>query len=437
MFKKVRKYINELIGKEISSFCKYFDKIIYWNQLQHPVENLFLFENIENTNKSIVTHLSEIDVNKQNETRVFVFNGVFNHNYDIQGVLLELKKKCDRGDRIATVIYNPYFRWLYQLVNLLGIRKGKIPKTFITFRDLDSLAKLSGFEVLKSRPSVFSPFKFLGLGILVNWLIPAIRFLKCFSLVSISVLRPIVSSVSKPSISIVIPARNEKGNIENALKRIPDLNCEIEVLFVEGHSTDDTWSEIQRVLPLYKDKYKLSAYQQSGKGKNDAVRLGFSKASHDLLTILDADLTMPPELLGRFYNAYIEGLGDFINGNRLTYPMEGDAMRFLNHLGNVFFAKALSYVLDAPLGDSLCGTKLLSRSDYQRVLKWRNDFGDFDPFGDYELLFPASVLNFGIVDIPIRYAARTYGSTNINRFRHGIMLLKMTLIGLFRIKTGR
>ena len=145
---------------------------------------------------------------------------------------------------------------------------------------------------------------------------------------------------------------------------------------------------------------------------------------------------MPPELLGRFYDAWCRGLGDFVNGNRLVYPMEGAAMKFLNWLGNVFFAKALSSVLGARLGDSLCGTKMVTKADYERFCAWRKDFGEFDPFGDFELLFPAALLGLGIIDIPIRYRDRVYGSTNIRRFYHGWMLLKMTAIGFFRLKLG-
>jgi glycosyltransferase involved in cell wall biosynthesis len=166
------------------------------------------------------------------------------------------------------------------------------------------------------------------------------------------------------------------------------------------------------------------------------VRLGFGQATGDLLTILDADLTMPPELLGRFYDVYRTGLSDFVNGSRLVYPMEGEAMRFLNRLGNVFFAKSLSIVMGTRIGDSLCGTKLVSRHDYLRMTKWRQDFGDFDPFGDFELLFPAAVLTLGIVDVPVRYRARTYGSTNIRRFRDGWRLLKMTVAAFFKLRLG-
>jgi glycosyltransferase involved in cell wall biosynthesis len=206
------------------------------------------------------------------------------------------------------------------------------------------------------------------------------------------------------------------------------------VIFVEGHSSDGTWEEIERVRQSYGQRMLIRSARQTGKGKADAVRLGFSMATMPLLTILDADLTMPPEMLGRFYEAYVQGSGDFINGSRLLYPMEGEAMRPLNHLGNVFFARSLSYVLGIRLGDSLCGTKLLARHDYERMRAWRRDFGDFDPFGDFELLFPAAVLELGVVNVPIRYAARTYGSTNISRFRHGFELLRMTIIGFFRIR---
>jgi len=197
-----------------------------------------------------------------------------------------------------------------------------------------------------------------------------------------------------------------------------------------------SWEEIQRVATIYKNRFRIQTFQQIGKGKGDAVRLGFANASEPLLAILDADLTMPPEMLHRFYDAYCAGFGDFVNGSRLVYPMEGEAMRFLNRLGNIFFAKTLSWVLGAPLGDSLCGTKLLARHDYERMIRWRQDFGDFDPFGDFELLFPAAIFGLGIVDIPVRYLARTYGATNIHRFRHGFQLLRMTLIGFVRIKLG-
>jgi glycosyltransferase involved in cell wall biosynthesis len=279
----------------------------------------------------------------------------------------------------------------------------------------------------------------LGLGSLLNRILPAVPGLRHLSIAAVAVLRPVFrEDPSEPtSVSVLVPARNEKGNIAAALERLPDLGGPTELIFVEGHSSDGTWEEIQRVAAAYQGPHKVVALQQTGKGKADAVRLGFSQANGELLTILDADLTMPPEMLPRFVAAYREGLCDFVNGSRIVYPMEGDAMRRLNRLGNVFFAKALTWVLGVRLGDSLCGTKMVRRDDYQRMIRWREDFGDFDPFGDFELLFPASTLALGVIDVPIRYAARTYGSTQISRFQHGLMLLKMTAVGFFSVKLGK
>jgi glycosyltransferase involved in cell wall biosynthesis len=242
-------------------------------------------------------------------------------------------------------------------------------------------------------------------------------------------------STQKPSLSIVIPARNEAGNIPDALRRLPDFEgAEVEVVFVEGNSTDDTWKVIQDSVASAGGSVRVRCIQQPGKGKNDAVRAGFDVCRNDLLVILDADLTMPPEMLPRFYRAYASGHADFINGSRLVYPMEGEAMRFLNRLGNVFFVKALNLCLENTISDSLCGTKLIARRDYERLKRWRFDFGDFDPFGDFELLYFASILPLGIVDVPIYYRARTYGETNIRRFRDGWILLKMTIMAWFRIR---
>jgi glycosyltransferase involved in cell wall biosynthesis len=267
---------------------------------------------------------------------------------------------------------------------------------------------------------------------------PAVPGLRWFSLVTVAVFRPVgvAADARRPSLSVVIPARNERGNIEHALRRLPDFATATEVIFVEGHSNDGTWEEIQRLLPEWNERsgVRVRACQQTGRGKADAVRLGFSQASGDVLTILDADLTMPPELLPRFFDAYCAGLGDFVNGTRLVYPMEGEAMRFLNRLANGFFAKALSWVLEVRLADTLCGTKLMARRDYERCVAWRKDFGEFDPFGDFELLFPAAVLGLGIIDVPVAYRSRTYGSTNIHRFRDGLVLLRMALTGLMKVR---
>jgi hypothetical protein len=428
-----RRYVTGLLAAEVSTLARYYDRLIQW--LPREQDDGLLLDLADCPRKEIAAGEADLpDLTGESDQRTAVLvNGSFNHNFDIQALLIRLKGQCSRSTRLVVVLYNPYLRWLYTLANRLGIRKGELPTTFITRVDLENLAEISGFSVVRQRPVGYFPLRLLGLGSLINRVAQLIPIVRWLSLGFVVVLRPRIPSVPS-GISCVIPARNERGNIENALKRLGGLPCPIEVIFVEGNSTDQTWEEIERLAPLYSGRFRIVTLQQSGKGKADAVRLGFAAATEPLLTILDADLTMPPEMLERFYRAYCEGHGDFVNGSRLVYPMEGEAMRFLNRLGNVFFAKMLSWILEARLGDSLCGTKLLTRSDYKRILAWRQDFGDFDPFGDFELLFPAAVLALGIVDMPIRYLARTYGSTNIHRFRHGWLLLKMTAIGLLRIK---
>jgi hypothetical protein len=430
-----KKYVNAFLAGELSTLTRYYDRLIQW--LPRENDSGMLLAAMDAPVKETVGRDDPFpDLSGENEKRTAILvNGTFNHDFDIQGLLVQLRPKLSRTSRVIAILYNPYLRWLYHLANRLRIRKGELPSTFVTQIDLQNIVKVSGYEIVRQRLAVYCPWKMLGLGNAINRVLPLVPLVRWLSLTSIVVLRPLASR-SRPGISCVIPARNERGNIENAVKRFPDLGCEIEIIFVEGHSTDGTWEEIQRVAALYGGRYRIQALQQTGKGKADAVRLGFAHATQPLLVILDADLTMPPEMLGRFYEAYFQGHGDFINGSRLVYPMEGEAMRFLNRLGNVFFAKMLSAILDLRIGDSLCGTKLLTRSDYQRMAAWRSNFGDFDPFGDFELLFPAAVLGLGIVDIPVRYLARTYGETNIQRFRHGLLLLKMTWVGLFRIKMG-
>jgi hypothetical protein len=344
----------------------------------------------------------------------------------------------NRDSRIAVVLYNPYLSWVFRVVKGLGIRREKWPTTYLTHTDLRNLATLSEFEVTRVRPVVHFPFRWLGIGPLLNGLLANLPLVRWASLAEVAILRPRLAEKRSPTLSIIVPARNEQGNLAALLPRLVGFTgVDIEIVFVEGHSTDGTWDAIQQLIAAYRGPMTLKGYQQTGRGKKDAVNCGIARATKDLIAILDADLTMPPELLVRFYQAYCRGQGDLINGNRLLYQMESDAMRFLNWLGNIFFGKALSFVLSTPISDSLCGTKLFSRRHYRAMRRWYDAFGDRDPFGDFQFLFSAAAMGLGITDLAVPYRARTYGTTNILRFRDGLKLLRMTAHGLWRIKWGR
>jgi glycosyltransferase involved in cell wall biosynthesis len=224
---------------------------------------------------------------------------------------------------------------------------------------------------------------------------------------------------------VICPCRNEQGNIEQVVRRLPALGSHTELIFVEGHSRDDTLAECHRVVAANPDR-DIRVFVQSGKGKADAVRLGFSHARGDLLMILDADLSVAPEDLRQFYDAIVAHVGDFAMGSRLVYTMDPKAMRFLNLVGNRFFGALLSLLIGQPIKDSLCGTKVIWRDDYMRLAAGHAHFGDFDPYGDFDLIFGAAKLNLRIVEIPVRYRERTYGAPNINRFADGRLLLKMS-----------
>jgi glycosyltransferase involved in cell wall biosynthesis len=275
--------------------------------------------------------------------------------------------------------------------------------------------------------------RLLGLGRLVNRFLAPLPLIGNLCLRHFTVCRSLRRSAEVRSATVVIPARNERGNIEAAVKRIPRFVEPLEIIFVEGHSRDGTWEEIERVAAAYPD-YHIKAMRQPGTGKGDAVFAGFEAARGEVLMILDADLTMPPEQLPKFWDAICSGKGEFVNGSRLIYPMQQEAMRVLNLIANKAFSLLFTWLLSQRFTDTLCGTKAMRRSDYARIKAARSYFGKFDPFGDFELIFGASKLGLKAVEIPIRYASRTYGETQISRFRHGFMLLRMVLFAFMRIK---
>lgn len=306
--------------------------------------------------------------------------------------------------------------------------------TSFSMRDLAAIATLSDLDVVKAEARLISPARLFGFGRFLNRFVGTLPVINNLSLRHYTVLRsaPFESEILK-SATVVIPARNERGNIAPAIKRLPKFCEDIEIIFVEGHSSDETWEEILRVQRLHPE-IDIKAMRQPGKGKADAVFHAFDRARGDVLMILDADLTMPPEQLPKFWEAINSGKAEFVNGSRLIYPMESEAMRFLNLIANRGFSIIFSWLLNQRITDTLCGTKVISRSDYQKLKQGRKYFGDFDPFGDFDLIFGASKLNLKIIDIPVRYANRSYGETQISRFRHGVMLLQMAAFAFLRMK---
>ncbi|MFH1321425.1 MAG: glycosyltransferase [Bacteroidota bacterium] len=358
---------------------------------------------------------------------------------DVQHVFHELHKVCHPKTKIIITYYNYLWEPVIKFSEWIGIKTKTPPQNWLSQLDINNLLYLAGFDVYRTTKRMLCPVYIPLISNVFNKYIAKIPIIRFFGLNTFSFAKtlPIENKEAfkeKHSVSIVIPARNESGNIEEAVLRMPVFGKSIEIIFIEGRSEDDTWQKIQETSEKYKDKYQIKIAQQDGAGKGDAVRKGFDMASGDILMILDADLTVPPEDLPKFYEAIASGMGEFINGSRLVYPMEKQAMRLLNILGNKFFSMVFSWLLDQSFKDTLCGTKVIFHKDYKRLKANRSFFGDFDPFGDFDLIFGAHKLNLKITELPIRYRERKYGTTNISRFRHGLLLLKMCFFAARKIK---
>jgi hypothetical protein len=367
---------------------------------------------------------------------VVILSDLVNDLWDVEVVLQQLQALTRPDSRLILNFYSRVWEVPLDTTRALGLSKPLLEQNWLTVQDLDNLLRLADFEVTRRWDEILLPMRLGGLEAFANRFLARLWPLEHAALTHFVVARPSPrprNETREPLVSVIVPARNEQGNVAAIFDRTPELGRGTELVFVEGHSTDDTLATIEREMAHHPDQ-RCQLLHQTGVGKGDAVRLGFEHARGDVLMILDADLTVAPEDLPRFLEALESGKGEFINGVRLVYPMQKQAMRFFNLLGNKFFSLAFSWLLGQSIKDTLCGTKVLWARDYRRIAAQRAYFGDFDPFGDFDLLFGAAKLNLKIVDMPIRYRERTYGTTNIQRWRHGWLLLRMVAFAARRIK---
>jgi ubiquinone/menaquinone biosynthesis C-methylase UbiE len=354
---------------------------------------------------------------------------------DIDGTLRLINRFCAPSTRVVISYYSHLWEPVLKTAEAVGLRRKQPKINYIATTDFLNLMDLADFEVISREQRQLLPQHWFGLGPFINRFIAPLPAIRKLCLRTYLVGRPVrLFPERKFSASILIPCRNERGNIENAILRMPRFGSAQEILFVEGNSNDGTFEECERVRDAYKGDWDITVLKQEGRGKGDAVRKGFAAAKNDVLMILDADLTMPPEALPKYHTVIESGKADFVNGTRLIYPMEDDAMRPLNFIANRFFAYMFSYLVNTRLTDTLCGTKALLRKDYETLAKERSYFGNFDPFGDFDLIFGAAKQNLKIIETPIHYKARTFGETQISRFRDGWLLLKMVWFAYRKLK---
>jgi SAM-dependent methyltransferase len=379
-------------------------------------------------------YVDDIENPELNETFDYIIlSDTIGSLWDAQQAIHNIYRLCHSQTRIIISHYNFLWEPLFKLLESLKLKQKQPNQNWFSNKDVVNLLELENYQVIKTERKIFLPVYIPLLSFIFNRFLFNLPLVNHLNIVSLIIARPLLNEVVQASVSIIIPARNERGNIENAIKRTPMFGTAQEFIFIEGHSSDNTYEEIERVQAAYPAK-DIKIMRQTGKGKGNAVREAFDAAGGDILMILDADLTVSPEELPKFYDALCQKKGEFINGCRLVYPMDKNAMRFLNLLGNKFFGWFFSYLLSQQLKDTLCGTKVLFRNDYEVIKANRSYFGDFDPFGDFDLLFGAAKQNLKITEILIRYKDREYGSTQISRFKHGLLLIKMSFFAAKKIK---
>jgi len=379
--------------------------------------------------------LNNTNITSKRKYEYLVLDNIIGKTDDIQYLLSRLKANCSGDTKLVISYYNHLWEPILKLASLLGIREKDVSQNWLNNDDIANLLYLSGYDVITKQKRLLLPIYLPFISRFVNTWIAPLPLINNFCLTTWVIATPILKQSKELSASIVVAAKNEEGNIPKIIPRIPKFCKKIEVIFVEGNSSDMTWDAIQKeIKKTHKNVTSISAFKQKGKGKGDAVRLGFSKAKGDILMILDADMTMPPEDLPKFYGAIISGKGEFINGSRLVYPMDRLAMQFLNKIGNRTFSLLFTWILGQRFTDTLCGTKVIKAKHYKLITKNRRFFGDFDPFGDFDLIFGAVKQNLKVVEIPVRYKERVYGSTNISRVKHALLLFRMTWMAYRKFK---
>lgn len=406
-------------------------------------------------NNGLHSHLnfqvSDIEMLGMDETFNYILmSDVVGDLNDVWQAFRNVRNVTDEKSRVVITYYNTLWEPILTIGEKLGLKMPQPVQNWLSPGDIKNLLDLNGFEVIREGQELILPKNIFFISFLINSFFSHFPIIKKLGLTNYIVAKKIkqpLASQKNISVTVLIPCRNEKGNIRTAIERMPEIGSHTEILFVDGNSNDGTVEEIEKIISEYKDKdikliHQISPDSDVGGnhglmlslGKGDAVRKGFDAAEGDVLIILDADLTVPPEELPRFYDAIIEGKGDLINGTRLVYPMEKEAMRFLNILGNKFFSMLFSWILGQRIKDTLCGTKVITKENYKKIAENRWFFGDFDPFGDFDLLFGAAKQNLKIIELPVHYKERQYGEIKIERFKHGLILLKMSFFALFKLK---
>jgi hypothetical protein len=362
-----------------------------------------------------------------NETFDYV---VFSHLFDTVDLLSALRRmhRVSASDtRIIIHTYNHLWQPILELAGKLGLRSPCVEPNWLTEQDVRGFLELAGFEVLRTHRILLCPKWIPLISWICNEVLVALPGIRRLAMIKMMVARPkpLPRNPSEVSVSVIVPCRNERDNVGPAVQRIPDMGKHTEIIFCDDASSDGTGDEVRRLIRENPHR-DIRLVNGPAICKAENVWTGFREARGDVLMILDGDLTVMPEELPYFFDALVSGSGEFINGSRLVYPIQQNAMKAGNMIGNKVFSWLFSYLLDQRIKDTLCGTKVLWRKDWFRVKQFVGTWGMKDLWGDYDLLFGASRLHLRIRDVPVHYQERVYGITKMTRvFANGMRMLRI------------
>jgi SAM-dependent methyltransferase len=344
---------------------------------------------------------------------------LFDHIFDTVDILHAFERvraHCHAGTELIIINYNHFWQPILELATKLGLRSRFVEPNWVSENDVRGFLRLAGFRLVRKYRLLLFPKYIPLLSSVLNDFLARLPGVRRLCLMQVMVARPMVAALqeSEVTVSVIVPCRNEAGNVQAAVDRIPEMGRQTEILFCDDKSTDRTADEVRRMQHLHPEK-EIRLIDGPGICKAENVWSGFRAARGDVLMILDADLTVMPEELPFFLRALVQRHGGFINGSRLVYPMRQMAMKFANIVGNKFFSQIFSFILDQRIKDTLCGTKVLWRKDWLRLEPYIGSWGMQDLWGDYELLFGASKLHLEIVEVPVHYQERIYGVTKMTR----------------------
>jgi SAM-dependent methyltransferase len=355
---------------------------------------------------------------------------------DVQTTLVRLRPAFERHTRLLIYSYNDLWEPLVGLAQWLRLKVPSQEQNWLSEEDLIGMLTLSGYEWLRTYRTALMPKYIPLVSAFLNRFVAKLPLIRNLCMIEVLVARlvPPPLNTRDVSVSVIVPCRNERGNIEIAALRTPEMGRFTEIIFCDDKSTDGTLEEMHRVRQAYPQK-RIRIVEGPGVCKSKNVWAGFEAATGDILTILDADLTVMPEELPFFIQAMVRGTAEFVNGSRLVYPVPKAAMKGLNLVGNKFFGLLFSYVLGQRTKDTLCGTKVLWKTDWERMRPLVGSWGTMDRWGDYELLFGAAKLNLRIMDQPVHYQERVYGVTKMTKvFKNGLIMLRMCFHGFRKLK---